>query len=205
MIKTIIFDIGNVLLTFNPEEHLKPKMNESTYYEIMKLIFMEGHWHDFDRGLYDHDQLIELFVSKRPDLEKDIHFVVNESYELLQPIFEMHELALQLKENYEISILSNMAKPTAEYILKKYPIFQEFHLPLFSYQHKLIKPQSEIYQIQLDILNKQPHECLFIDDKIENIETAKSLGMHAIQMTTPEDTIPLIKQLLNETKDLAHC
>ncbi len=189
MIKVILFDVGNVLLNFKPEEYYKVKFDEKTVKEVQKVIFSGEEWNLFDQGLLDEGDLKKIFVERAPHLKHPICFIIDTICDILTPIEEMVNFALSCKKNYRISILSNMPKSTYHYIIEKYSFLSEFELPLYSYAYKLIKPDIAIYNLQLERLNIKADECLFIDDRQENIDAAQKAGMHAILMKNPKDTI----------------
>ncbi len=196
MIKVILFDVGNVLLTFNPKEFYKDKYDEETLNTVFEVMFSGDAWHLYDQGVYDEEDLKKLFIKQLPDHKDTIAYLVDNIAEVLSPIEEMVNLALELKQDYRISILSNMPKKSLHYIVEEYDFFKMFENPLWSYEHKLIKPDFAIFKLQLERLNVKAQECLFIDDLQRNIEAAAALGFKTVRMTSPEETINQVKQLL---------
>lgn len=204
MISVILFDVGNVLLTFTPESYYRPLLAAEKYEETMQLLFNTQHWHHYDQGLYTEEELKQLFLGEAPHLASEIHFIFDTYMSLLAPIEPMVTFAKELKKNYRISILSNMPEKSAYYIDEAFLFLKEFELPLYSYAYRLIKPDPAIYLTQLNRLQVEPQEVLFIDDRQVNLDAAKDLGIKTILMTTPEETIPKIKALLEAEKDSEH-
>lgn len=200
MITTLLCDVGNVLLEFKPEQEYRKLFDDAVYAELMNLMFQQKDWHHFDQGLLSEADLKVRFIQKAPHLEKEINLVMKTYLSILKPITPMIEYVLNLKKAYRISILSNMPEVSSAYIEEHFPFLKEFEMPLYSYAFKLIKPDPEIYKTQLQRLGISANECLFIDDRIENIEAATSLGFHTVLMTTPDETIPKIEQLLQQNK-----
>ena len=91
----------------------------------------------------------------------------------------------QLKEHgLQTGILSNMGDSVLEVILEKFAWIEDFDVLIWSYQHRLIKPDPAIYKLLLERLGSAAEETLFLDDKLENIEAARQLGIHALQFST---------------------
>ncbi len=82
------------------------------------------------------------------------------------------------------AILSNMGDSVLESIQGTFPWIADFDVLIWSYQHQMAKPEPEIYHLVLDRLQLAPEEVLFLDDKLENIEAAKELGIVALQFST---------------------
>lgn len=93
----------------------------------------------------------------------------------------------RLKERgLQTAILSNMGDSVMESILEKFAWVNDFDVLIWSYQHRVVKPDAEIYQLLLEKLGTAPEETLFLDDKLENIEAARSLGIQGLQFSTVE-------------------
>ncbi len=84
------------------------------------------------------------------------------------------------------AILSNMGDTVLESVSKAYTWIHNFDVLVWSYQLLLAKPDAAIYHYALEKLGVAADEALFIDDKIENIEAARKLGMQACQWATVE-------------------
>jgi len=91
----------------------------------------------------------------------------------------------QLKEHgLRTGILSNMGDSVLEVILEKFAWIEDFDVLIWSYQHGMVKPDRAIYELLLDRLGAAPEETLFLDDKLENIEGARHLGIQGLQFST---------------------
>ncbi len=90
----------------------------------------------------------------------------------------------QLKaRGLETAILSNMGDSVLESIEASFDWIADFDVLIWSYQHNLAKPERAIYELLLDKLGTAPEETLFLDDKIENIEAARALGIQGLVFT----------------------
>jgi putative hydrolase of the HAD superfamily len=90
------------------------------------------------------------------------------------------------KHGLQTAILSNMGDSVLESIERNFDWTGDFDVLIWSYQHRMIKPQPEIYHLVLERLGTAPEETLFLDDKLENIEAAHRLGMRGLQFSTVE-------------------
>lgn len=88
------------------------------------------------------------------------------------------------QQGLQTAILSNMGDSVMESILEAFAWVQDFDVLIWSYQHRLAKPEAAIYELLLNKLGTAPEETLFLDDKLENIEAARHLGIHGLQFST---------------------
>lgn len=65
---------------------------------------------------------------------------------------------------------------------------------IISYQHNVVKPEKEIYELLLHKFSLDPNECLFIDDKLENVEGALHAGIDAIQFISLDDALSKMRE-----------
>jgi putative hydrolase of the HAD superfamily len=86
----------------------------------------------------------------------------------------------------QTAILSNMGDSVLENITTNFAWIEDFDVLIWSYQHNLAKPETAIYKLLLERLGTAPQETLFLDDKLENIEAARHLGIVALQFSTVE-------------------
>ena len=100
-IKNIIFDLGNVLINFNPKEYTN---NE----KLLKEVFASPEWLMLDRGTLTYEEAKEIFKKRIPEETEKINELFDSKFfELLTPIKENTELLSQLKEKYDLYILSS--------------------------------------------------------------------------------------------------
>ena len=178
-----VFDLGNVLVDYDPYAYLKSLGYEGeTAARLMHTVF-EEFWPRGDRGDFlSVAELRDALVKAFPDDADDIRRI------LVDDCVKMHVLRgdvgdylLDLKaRGYRIYILSNLAKYSYEYIIR-YPLIQEVDGGIFSYQEGVCKPEKAIYNILLERYQLVPAQTIFFDDNADNIAAAKSLGIHGIR------------------------
>jgi putative hydrolase of the HAD superfamily len=182
MIKNIIFDLGNVLLSFVPSDYIARK----NYPEIKKAailsdIFGSAEWQDLDKGIIKREQAIEAICRKSSLKRHEIIEIFNLRHEILLPVHSNIKLLPELKElGFRLYFLSNFPADLWDEVKGVYDFFKYFDGGIISADAKLLKPDPEIYKFLLDKFSIRPEECLYIDDIEVNVRSAESLGMKGI-------------------------
>lgn len=185
MIKNIVLDMGNVLLKFDPEVSLRQYCETEEIRDIIRRELFEGpEWIMGDYGTITNDERFEP-VSKRVPVSFHRHLKDCVDYWniCMQPIPGAKAFCEYIKSRgYGIYVLSNACNTFYDY----FPRFAEvsyFDGVMVSSDVHLIKPDIKIYQLFLDTYHLIPEECLFIDDREENVKGAGKAGMQAIVYT----------------------
>ncbi len=90
------------------------------------------------------------------------------------------ETIAQLTGRYRLAIFSNDVKEWSAYLQRKFGLDKFFQLAVISSEAKLRKPDPGIYKILLERLQTKAGDCLFIDDRIPNLQPAAALGMETV-------------------------
>lgn len=178
MIKNIIFDMGGVLIDYNPEKALYSLFDKETADILLKEIFRNQVWADKDRGIITSDEIMEQKRSAIPEsvYEKTAE-MVNNFYPYMPPFENMYDFVKQLKDNgYGIYLLSNASLDFHEN-RKGIRALSLFDGVIVSADYKLLKPEKEIYETLYREFSLDPAECYFIDDVQKNIDGARATGM----------------------------
>ena len=196
MIKNIIFDLGNVILKDNPSIVLENSKELDKNCLIIKKKFFDN-WNELDLGnetLEEHLNNCELDFP----IDKSLRETLLNYYKYRPFNNEVIELMNNLKNNkYNIFILSNNNKEAYEYLIKL-PIFKSVDGWIVSCDYHIIKPNKEIYIKLFETFNIKPEECFFIDDKDENINVAKTLGMKGFTLDIKNQGIDKLIENLKE-------
>lgn len=185
MIKNIIFDVGNVLVTYDPDSYLKSLgFDEKTVEAVNNAVFRNSLWNESDRGIIPTEELVAGFVANNPAFEAEIR----KAYNLAEGTIQSRDYAVgwvkELKERgYRLYILSNYAEGIFEKTRCKMEFLPFMDGAVFSFQCKLIKPEPEIYKYLCDTYDLIPSECVFLDDRPDNVEAARAFGLHALQFS----------------------
>lgn len=181
--KNIIFDLGNVLLRFHPEQYLSQYYDQKTMEELMIIIFCSNEWVDLDLGYLMIQDVINIFVKRYPQYEKEITFVLNNWTDMMSPIQENVKILKKLKEKgYSLYVLSNFHKEAFESMKIKYDFLSLFDGGIVSAYVHVIKPDDKIYHLLLKECDLNAEDCLFIDDSLANIEASKRNGIDGIHL-----------------------
>jgi 2-haloacid dehalogenase len=186
-IKNIIFDFGNVFIEWNPRNIFSKAYSDEEVEYIMQNVYNEEWNNNLDRGI--------TFVEN----EKSLCFSYPHHSEYIK-VFHQYWFASLGDENpdsvtlladlqksgYRTYGLSNWSAETFPPTCQAHPFFNTLDGIVLSSEVKVCKPNSEIYQILLERYGLLPEESVFIDDRLENVDTAKSLGIHAILFRTAQ-------------------
>lgn len=196
MIKNIIFDLGNVLIKYSPENFLEKYVAVENRKKFFDVVFKSQEWAELDRGTLTYDEVIRIFSEKIPEEKEAIKTLFNNKIiDTLSPIKENIAIMRNLKKNdYSIYILSNFHQPAFEYIKEHWDFIKEFDGGVVSCYCHYLKPQGEIYQLLLKKYNLDPKETLFIDDTKKNIDGCEEQGIAGIHLHTPEVLAELLKK-----------
>lgn len=179
MIKNIIFDMGNVLLRYDPAyiaENIFKDKNKSK--EICKIISCSKQWRMLDEGKITDEQAILQLTKKYSNYKEEICNYMQNWINFLPGFDETHEIVKTLRDKgYNLHLLSNASVRFYDYY-KRYPVFNLFDSINISAELKVAKPDTKIYEIILEKYNLCPCESLFIDDSKDNINSAKELGFN---------------------------
>lgn len=191
MIKNIVFDLGNVLVDFDPVRFVREKNVNDQQQELLRSeIFGSVDWLRFDKGTMTRD---ELALAVKARLPEDLHMIADDLlatwYNDLHPLPQMAELPQQLKEKgFNLYILSNA--PQDYYLYEdKVPSHHSFDGIFISSDWKLAKPEHEIFRTFYSHFRLNPAECYFIDDNAANILAAEETGMRGFHFKNNFDSL----------------
>lgn len=182
-IKNIIFDLGNVLISFNPLEYTEKNISEEKKEEFYNAVFLSDEWLMLDRGTLSYEEAKKIFKDRIPGLDKEIDsFFDRDFFDMLEPIEKNIKLLSALKEKYRLYILSNFHKDSFEELNKRYEFFKIFDGHTVSCYYYQLKPEKEIYETIINKFSLIPEETVFIDDFYPNIEMAEKMGIEGIHL-----------------------
>lgn len=183
MIDTVVFDMGNVLISWDTRRMLNSfDLTAAQAETILQELFQGVEWYQQDRGILSEDQVVERVCARLPEeLHEVVRFMVYSWYErFLIPMPGVAELVRELKgEGYRILLLSNASKAVRNYF-DRVPGSECFDGLMLSAEEVLMKPQHEIYEALYARFGLCPENCVFIDDSTANVEGAILTGMPAL-------------------------
>jgi FMN phosphatase YigB (HAD superfamily) len=189
MIKNIVFDLGNVLVSFRPEEYFTQNgYAEEAKKVIINDIFRSREWHMLDNGDITIDEAIREIGMRSLLKTEEIVSVFNLRTKIIFPIIGNTLLlpALQIR-GFNLYYLSNFPDDIFDEVFNKYDFFRYFNGGIISARVKASKPERRIFEILQEMYSLSPGECLFIDDSEQNVNAAKLFGMNVIHVEKPQD------------------
>ncbi|MEO6611613.1 MAG: HAD family phosphatase [Chitinophagaceae bacterium] len=188
-INAIIFDLGGVLIDWNPryvfDEHYFDSPATSDYF-IENICTLD--WNEQQDAGYPMAKAVEEKIAAFPEWEKAIRDYYDRWPEMLKgPIRDTVEIFRELKKNKALKLyaLTNWSGELFPIALQRYDFLQWFDGIVVSGDEKMRKPSAEFYQLLLDRYALKPGEVLFIDDNLRNVKAAEVLGIKSIHFQSP--------------------
>jgi epoxide hydrolase-like predicted phosphatase len=198
LIKAIVWDIGGVLMRTEdptPRAELAAELGLRRE-ELVELVFGGEQGRQAQIGALTQKELwdfvrseLKLESNDYPDLERRFF-----GGDILDR--KLVDFVRTLKPAYKTGIISNAWSELPD-ILEEWGILDAFDVVVGSGDEGVMKPDPRIFQIALDQLSVAPEESVFVDDFIENVESARNLGMQAVHFESREQTLRELQKLLN--------
>jgi len=198
MINTIIFDLGAVLIDWNPQHLYRKLMADDEQRQYFLDNICTSDWNeeqDARRSLADGT---EFLVSKHPEHEENIRAFYSRWDEMLAgPIQGTVDIFKALKESgkYKIYALSNWSAETFEIAQREFDFLNWFDGMVVSGVEKIRKPDPAFYNLLLTRYQVKPEEAVFIDDNYRNILAAEALGIQSVHFTSADELSIALRKL----------
>ncbi len=184
MIKNVIFDIGNVLVDFRwrvlMEELGLPAETQAIF---AKTVFGSRWWGELDHGIYEEAEILAHFREDNKEHLDEFDLVWDNRGRLVEPYAYAVAWIEQLKASgLKVYLLSNYPRDvfTLHMECGCFPFLDRVDGRVVSGFVKMVKPNADIYEYLLSEYGLAAGECVFVDDREENVETARALGMKGI-------------------------
>lgn len=185
---TIIFDLGGVLIDWNPDYVYRTIFNDETKMREFYNEICTSEWNeeqDAGRGL---KEATEELVARYPHEERNIRAYYDRWEEMLKGEIEGTVKVLEKlkdREDLKLYALTNWSHETFPVALKRFEFLQWFHGRLVSGEEKMRKPFVEIYELLLKRYDINASTAVYIDDNERNLKPAHALGLHTIHFKSP--------------------
>jgi len=196
-IKAIIWDLGGVLIDWNPA-YVFDKMFDD---EEKKKVFFESictsDWNENQDAGRPIKEATEELVAQHPEWKEYIEAYYGKWIEMLGgPIHGTVEIFREMKEKgkYKLYALTNWSGELFPVALGLYDFLHWFDGRVVSGDEKMRKPAPEFYQLLLNRYELKPAETLFIDDNLRNLKAADELGIRTIHFQSPEQLRKELKE-----------
>ena len=187
MIKNYIFDFGQVIAEFNTEHLTSAHVKEPENIKIIeKVVFDRLYWDKLDAGTITDEKVKEGICSRLPkSLQKEACEVYDNWHRNMKIIDGIPGLLQKIKEKGgKLFLLSNISTGFAENyssVSELKELLSMFDGLVFSGVIGMTKPNEDIFEYLLNKYNLKTDECIFIDDNLNNVTTARNLGINAYQ------------------------
>jgi 2-haloacid dehalogenase len=193
---TIIFDLGGVLLDWNPHRLYAPHFNSSAEIDhfLHEINFAAWNAHqDAGRTFAEGVAALSQEFPHYADLIQLYHENWEES--VPGPIEGTVKILKRLKQaGHPLFALTNFSAETFPIMRRRYGFLKLFEYILVSGEVGMIKPNPAIYDLLLKKIGRRADECLFIDDSAANVAAAAALGFDTIRYQSPESLEAELKQ-----------
>ncbi len=185
MIKNIVLDVGMVLVDWDWEglfDDLGYGDDDFVFDALASATVCSHRWKDWDRGSKSTEERTNEMIMVAPTFENEIlNILSNIGMAVDQFDYSKPWIRAMKKAGYKVYLLSNYSKELYQQTREVQLDFEkEVDGAVFSYQVGAIKPEKEIYQALLDRYDLKGEECVFIDDRQENLEAAEAFGMKGV-------------------------
>ena len=188
-IDTIIFDLGGVLVDWDPINLYKKVFDTEEKAKWFLANVCTPEWNiEQDGGRLIADAVV-VKVLEFPEYKEEIELFYKRWDEMFTGVIQANvDLQQQLiaNPNYKVYALTNWSAEKWEIALELFPFFNDFDGVIVSGIEKTRKPFDAIYQLILDRFQINSKKALFIDDNLENVNAAKRNKINAIQFTGNE-------------------
>lgn len=195
MIKTLIFDFGDVFLDLDKQGAMQNALNVFKIDSLSDEMFAMNHL--YEQGKVSTKQFLQFYLDQFPFVSKQ-EMIDIWNYVLVR--FPNHKLnflkQLQQDNQYQLILLSNTNELHIDWVKKHVSFYEEFkgcfHQFYLSHEINLRKPDQEIFEFVLSENNLIAEESLFVDDTKENTDAASKLNIHTWNIDeTQEDVVDL--------------
>lgn len=201
MIRNVIFDIGNVLVDFRWRVLMEDlRIAKETQAVFEKTVFGSRWWGELDHGIYEEDEILAHFREDNREHLDEFNLVWDNRDKLVEPYAYALEWIEQLKASgLKVYLLSNY--PRDVFALHTecgcFPFLDKVDGKVVSGFVKMVKPNADIYEHLLSEYGLDAGECVFVDDREENVDAARALGMKGIVFKDYEQACSDLERLIS--------
>lgn len=187
-IDTVVFDVGNVLLSYDPDQIMREQLpgKEELYPYLKTRVNNSPYWVALDHGTMTRKEALEKMIGCDEHLREEITRLCYNWIEMKDVIEEgIRALKTCKAHGKKLIVLSNYSDDGFDVVENKYDFFKLFDGKVISSRVRMVKPDRGIYLATQEMYGLEPARTLFIDDSPANIETALFLGWQGICFNRP--------------------
>ncbi|MBK8053715.1 MAG: HAD family phosphatase [Saprospiraceae bacterium] len=199
-INTVIFDLGAVLVDWNPRYVYRQLFRSEEAVEHFLGNVCTNHWNEQQDGGRSFEDATAILVREYPHYNSEINAYYGRWEEMLKgQIDDSVQLLEELKASnkFQIYALTNWSAESFPVALERFPFLSLFDGIVVSGDEKMKKPHHEIYRLLMERYNVVPSEAIFIDDNYQNILAAEYLGIRSIHFQHSQQCRDALSQIIN--------
>lgn len=179
-IKNIVFDVGNVLIDFCWKKTCEMlHFSTEVVLAFEKNMVLSDVWDRLDEGTISQEEAIIYFISRMPEYEKEIRLFWNHADSFVEEYDYSFSMIKELKDKgYQVYLLSNYPLEMYQLHWHTFRFFKLVDGYIVSAVEKMRKPDVAIYRLLCDRYQLEPAQCMFFDDRMENVDAAIQAGMY---------------------------
>jgi len=200
-IKTIIFDLGNVLVKVDPRKSIlkvRELVPQKSFKDVRQLIDDSEMKRQYELGEMDDR---DFFYAMKENLQIDFTFEFFQEIwkDFFTPIQPMIDLLPTLKKSHCLVMLSDTNPMHTAVCREKFDFFQWFDHFVFSCEVGYLKPDPNIYRVALEQAKSKPEEAVFIDDKLKNVKGAEDVGIRGFHFQGADHFLKTFPNILGRS------
>jgi len=184
-VKNIVFDVGNVLLRWSPQDIvLNFFPNEKSPQELTLKLFKSPVWYDLNLGKLTVEETIQIYNQQLGIPKAELEDLMVAVMESLIPLDGSLELLDELyRQGMPLYSITDNVVEIMKFLKNRYDFFSKFSGIVVSAEIGVLKPSPLIYKRLIDSHLLDPKETVFIDDLEKNVKGAQEIGLHGIHFT----------------------
>lgn len=184
-ISAVVFDLGNVLIDYDPPRFMFDLgIPQKHIPRMLEILSNRPEWDEYDRGVMTAKDIERLAIKDEPSLRQEIRHYMKHWSEPFTALTYNVETFYQMKEaGLRTYVLSNWMEDSFQYVQNRFIFLHDFDGGVISYKCKLAKPDPAIYELLLKQYPEiDPTHTLYIDDISGNCETGQKLGFITLNL-----------------------
>jgi putative hydrolase of the HAD superfamily len=181
-VRNVIFDLGGVVFDWNPD-HIVARVQPVPELQapLKQALFGHADWRLFDRGTLSEPQLIERLQLRLDATRSEVDAILDAVRDSLVEKPETLELMRTLRrQGTPLYCLSNMPASVYAHLRRRHNFWDVFSGIVISGEVQMMKPEPEVFMHLLATFHLRAAECVFVDDLLANIESARQVGLHTV-------------------------
>ena len=198
-VRNVIFDLGGVLLDWNPDKIASRFESEPEPRQRLKeALFCHADWQLFDRGTFSEAVLIERVRTRTGRHTAEISAIIDAVRESLDEKPDTVKLLRALHQRgTDLFCLSNMPMSIYDHLRRRHVFWDAFRGIVISGEVRMMKPEPEVFAHLLEKYELRPEETVFVDDLSANVDAARRVGLHGILFKDAAQCRSELDQLLD--------